>query len=106
MMDEGELEEKMEVVGGGGCTEGEMGVACGDGGRDLQSMFERNTAARVSERPQTSAICKNNLSNYEERLLAFPSGMFYCTPSDSPARASYIQLLYTFECGCILLLIM
>lgn len=83
-----------------------MEVACGDGGRELQRMFERNTAARVSERPETSAICKNNLSNYEERLLASPSGVFYCTPSDSPAPASYIRLLYTFECGRILLLIM
>lgn len=83
-----------------------MEVACGDGGRELQGMFERNTAARVSERPETSAICKNNLSNYEERLLASPSSVFYCTPSDSPAQASYIRLLYTFECGRILLLIM
>lgn len=51
----------------------------GDGGRELRRMFERNTATRVSERPETSAICKNNLSNYEEGLLASPSGVFYCT---------------------------
>lgn len=89
-----------------GCTEGEMEVACGDGGREIQRMFERNTATRVSERPETSAICKNNLSNYEERLLASPSGCFTVRPSDSPSHASYIRLLYTFRCGHILLLIM
>lgn len=55
-----------------GRTEGEMEVACGDGGRELRRMFERNTATRVSERPETSAICKNNLSNYEEGPLASP----------------------------------
>lgn len=55
-----------------------MEVACGDGGRELRRMFERNTASRVSERTETSAICKNNLSNYEEGLLASPSGVFYC----------------------------
>lgn len=63
-----------------GCTVGETEVACGDGGRELGSMFERKMATCVSERLETSAICKNNLSNYEERLLAAPSGMFYCTP--------------------------
>lgn len=89
MMDEGELEEKTEggkaSERGGeremeGCTEGETEVECGDGGRELESMFERNMATCVSERLETSAICKNNLSNYEERLLASPSGVFYCTP--------------------------
>lgn len=87
-MDGGELEEKTErgkarVRGREGemegCTDGATEVACGDGGRELESMFERNMATCVSERPETSAICKNNLSNYEERLLASPSSMFYCT---------------------------
>lgn len=44
----------------------------GDGGRrELERIVERNMA--------THGV-KNNLSNYEERLHAFLSGMFYCTP--------------------------
>lgn len=62
-----------------GGTDGET-VACGSGGRELESVFERNMATRVSERLETSAICKNNLSNYEERVLASASGVLYCTP--------------------------
>lgn len=81
-----------------GCTDGATEVVCGDGERELESMFERNMATRVSERPETSAICKNNLSNYEERLLASPSSMFYCTPISLPRSllldpsAVYIQM--------------
>lgn len=53
----------------------------GDGdGRELDRIFERNMATHVSTQRQTSARCKNNLSNYEERRRAFLSGMFYCTP--------------------------
>lgn len=63
-------------------------VACGDSGRKLESMFERNMATRVSERPETSAICKNNLSNYEERLLASRPACFTVRPSPSPACSS------------------
>lgn len=48
---------------------GEMEVACGDSGRELERILERNIATRVSKQLKTSAICKNNLSNYEERLL-------------------------------------
>lgn len=62
------------------CTEGETEAAHGEGGRELERMFERNMATRVSERLERSAICKNNLSNYEESRLASPSDMFYCTP--------------------------
>lgn len=70
----------------------------GDAGRELESMFERNMATRVSERLETSAICKNNLSNYEERRLASRSGMFYCTPISltrsllADPSAVYIQM--------------
>lgn len=70
-----------------GCTEGETEVPRGDRARELDSMFERNMATRVSERLETSAICKNNLSNYEERLLASPSDMFYCNPISFTAHS-------------------
>lgn len=40
--------------------------------------FERNMATHVSKQSETSALCKNNLSTYEERLLAFLSGMLFC----------------------------
>lgn len=55
----------------------------------------------VSRRPKTSASCKNNLSNYEERLFALLPRMPSCTPSlDAPPRAlpSYIHPLYIFRC--------
>lgn len=34
-------------------------------------------ATCVSKGLETSAICKNNLSNYEERVLASAPGMLY-----------------------------
>lgn len=55
-----------------------MEVAWGDSEEELERIFERNMATHVSKQPETSALCKNNLSNYEERLLAFLSGMLYC----------------------------
>lgn len=39
--------------------------------RELERKFERNMATHVSKQPQTSALCKNNLSNYEKHLPAF-----------------------------------
>lgn len=55
-----------------------MEVAWRDSERELERIFERNMATHVSKQPKTSALCKNNLSNYEERLLAFLFGMLYC----------------------------
>lgn len=111
MMDEGELEKTEAGTRSerGREREGETEVPRGDRARELDSMFERNMATRVSERLETSAICKNNLSNYEERLLASPSDMFYCNPISFTRSllvdpsAVYIQL---YRCSCILLLIM
>lgn len=58
-------------------------------------------ATRVSKQPKTSALCKNNLSNYEERLLAFLSRMLYCGMTTLTALSSlslspqiYIPCIY------------
>lgn len=69
--------------------EGEMEVAWRDSERELERIFERNMATHVSK---TSALCKNNLSNYEERLLAFLSGMLYCTPRLIPHLPPHIYV--------------
>lgn len=69
-----------------------MEVACGDSGGELGRIFERNTATRVSEQAGTSALCKNNLSNYEEGLPASLSAMFYCTTA--PPSHIYISCIY------------
>lgn len=69
--------------------EGEMEVAWRDSERELERIFERNMATHVSK---TSALCKNNLSNYEERLLAFLSGMLYCTPRLIPPLPPHIYV--------------
>ncbi len=53
-----------------------MEVEWRDSERELERIFERNMATHVSKQPKTSALCKNNLSNYEERPLL--SGMLYC----------------------------
>lgn len=64
----GEREREREMVMEGRGTH----TRRGDGGRrELERIVERNMA--------THGV-KNNLSNYEERLHAFLSGMFYCTP--------------------------
>lgn len=81
---------------------GKMEVACWDSGGELGRIFERNTATRVSEQAGTSALCKNNLSNYQEGLPASLSAMFYCTTPPF----SHIHLLYIFGCSHILPLIM
>lgn len=61
-----------------GARDGDEGRAgCIRGGemeevkRDLEIIFERNMATHVSKQHKTSALCKNNLSNYEERLLGY-----------------------------------
>ena len=68
-------------------------VTCGDSERELERIFEKNMATRVSRQPETPALCKNNLSNYEERLLArsLRDGLLY-TPSLPPHI--YISCIY------------
>lgn len=83
-----------------------MEVAGRDSERELEGIFERNMATRVSKQPKTSALCKNNLSNYEERLLAFLSRMLYCGRTPPTSLSSDIHLLYIFRCRHTLLLIM
>lgn len=83
-----------------GCTKGKMEVACGDGGRELEGMFGRNIATRVSKRLETSAICKNNLSNYKERLLASPSTPGYCTPN-SLVRSLLLHICCTYVVAAV-----
>lgn len=87
---------KTEWWGEGGSVERiqgrEMEVVCGDTGRKLERKFERNVATHVSKQPQTSALCKNNLSNYEKPLPAFLPEMLHCTAHLSPPLSPLIYI--------------
>lgn len=69
-------------------------------------MFERNMTTHVSMQHETSALCKNNLSNYGERLLPFLSGMLYSIRTPRLIPPTYVHPLYIFRCSHILPLIM
>lgn len=64
-----------------------------DSEKELERIFERNMVTRVGKQPKTSALCKNKLSNHEERQLAFLSGMLYCT---CHLTRPLSPLIYTF----------
>lgn len=72
-MNEGRVEDgDGDGAEGAECTRGEeTDVAWKGREGELERVFERNMAAPVSGRLKTSALCKNNLSNNEERLPAF-----------------------------------
>ena len=98
---------------GGRRRPGRVHVRAGDGGGTERhwKRIRGNICERYGCTCQRAALCKNNLSNYEERLLALLSGMLSCrrrrrTAHFPSSLHTYIRLLYMFRCRHILPMIM